>query len=134
MINFILLLLALAGFGVSYYIFKSKRKNKKMVCTFGGDCNNVLYSKYNNVFGVPLEIGGMIYYFAVFLLTGLFMAGVLDLFGISVSSILIVIGAIAVVFSAYLTFIQGVVLKDWCQWCLSSGAISLLIFIVEIIP
>jgi len=134
MINVILFLLALAGFGISGYIFYSKKKNKKMVCSFGGDCETVVNSKYNNVFGVPLEIGGMLYYFVVMVLTVLFIAGIVGFNSVSIPFVLISLGAVGVIFSIYLVYVQGVILKDWCQYCLASAAISLLIFIVEILP
>ncbi|MEX2008266.1 MAG: vitamin K epoxide reductase family protein, partial [Candidatus Spechtbacterales bacterium] len=45
---------------------------------------------------------------------------------------LIVLGlaasAAAFVFSAYLTFLQAVVIRDWCSWCLISATISTIIF------
>jgi len=134
MINIFVFLLAVAGLGVSYYIYFSKKKNKVMICHFGGDCSNVVNSKYNNIFGIPNEFSGMAYYSVVAVLVVLFMAGVVGIGSITIYSILITLGAVGVLFSTYFTYIQGVVLKDWCQYCLASAAISLLIFVIEVLP
>jgi len=134
MINIFVFLLAIMGFGISFYIFYNKRKHNKMVCHFGGDCNAVLDSKYNNTFGISNEVGGIIYYLVVALLVVLFMAGIVGFGSVGIYSTLIFLGAIAVAFSIYLTYVQGVILKNWCQYCLASAVINLLIFIVELLP
>lgn len=122
-------ILAVVGFIISYHIYKSKRKNVKLVCVIGQDCDKVVKSKYSKFFGVPTEIWGMIYYAAVFLF--LFVFGCLLLLQ---SPIIIILFKIAVSFAALssvaLIFIQAFILKEWCEWCLGADFINILIFIL----
>ena len=133
MINILVFLLAIAGLLVSWYISYKKEKNEHMVCIIGKKCEEVIYSKYNNLFGTPLENLGMLYYAVVAVLVVVFLLGVTGLGPLSVFSVLITLAIIGVLFSAYLTYIQFFVLRAACDYCLASALISLLILIVEIL-
>jgi uncharacterized membrane protein len=43
--------------------------------------------------------------------------------------VLVVLGAGAFGFSAYLTGIEAFVIRAWCRWCVASAVIATLIFI-----
>jgi uncharacterized membrane protein len=127
MIFFILnSLLALMGIFISWRIFSMKKSSEKTVCYIGGDCNNVLTSKFSKFFGISIEKIGFIYYSFLFL--GFLY---LSIFNPVTQLILwLFIGAsIGLAFSLYLTLIQGMYLKEWCPWCLSSAITTTLIFI-----
>ena len=40
---------------------------------------------------------------------------------------------ISVLFTAYLTYVEGFVLHAWCRWCLGSAAIILAIFLTSVL-
>lgn len=132
-INILVLPLGLLGFIISWYIYYKKARNENLVCLIGQDCNKVLNSKYNKTFGLPNELLGMLYYGAVVLFMLVLLFGFNQIGFISLFVFLIIIGGLAAVFSVILIFIQAFILKEWCEYCLASAAISILIFIIEII-
>ena len=122
---------AAGGFGVSLYIYYTKKHRKQLVCPIGSNCNAVVNSKYAKFLGVPLEYWGMSYYTILFtayivfifvphLLSGHFLAG------------LIMLTAAAFFFSLYLLFAQAFLLRQWCIWCILSATLSIGIFIISL--
>lgn len=127
-----MLFFSLAGFWVSWYIHIKKKKNEPMVCLIGDDCNQVVRSKYNHMFGIPNEVVGMVYYAAAAAGALLLGGGVSAVFGIPVWGALVVAGGIATVSSLILLCVQAFVLRQWCDYCIASAAITLAIFGLEI--
>lgn len=123
----------MAGFVVSWYIEHKKRKKEKLICIIGEDCDKILNSRYGRVFGVPLEVFGMLYYAVVVLLSVLLLAGTKVVGALTVACILVSLGAFAAFFSVVLIYIQCCVIKEWCEYCLASTGISIFIFALEII-
>lgn len=125
----LILILAAAGFAVSFYIYYNRNYNKHIVCSIGKNrnCNNVLNSKYNSFLGVNNTILGMIYYSFIALV---YLApNFYSIFQIQYifQSVFVITGG-AALFSVYLTLIQAIVLKEYCQWCLVSAVLSISIF------
>ncbi len=125
----IVMLLGIFGFGLALYIHHKKSGRQKMVCYVGRDCDAVVHSEYSRFFGIPIEFLGMLYYAAV----------AVAYFTFLVAPHLATMPAIfwalaattgAVLFSLYLTFIQGFVLREWCEWCLTSAFLSVAIFLL----
>ncbi len=127
MIFFILnSLLALTGIFISWRIFSKKKSSEKIVCYIGGDCNSVLTSKFSKFFGISIEKIGFIYYSFLFL--GFLYLSIFN----PVPQLILwlfIATAIGLAFSLYLTLIQGMYLREWCAWCLSSAITTTLIFI-----
>ena len=102
-----------------------------MMCPIGFDCDRVIRSDYSSFFGIPVEIIGLAYYGLVFLGYGLSTA-LPGFFGPTISLFLLSLTTIAFLFSMYLVFIQGVVLREWCSWCLSSATFCAFIFLFAV--
>lgn len=124
-------LAAIGGFGVSLYIYYTKRHNKQLACPVGSNCNVVITSRYSKFLGVPLEYLGMFYYTVVFvayivlifaphLLSKPFLSG------------LVILTTAAFFFALYLLFVQAFLLRQWCIWCILSAALSIGIFIISL--
>lgn len=125
-----IILAALGGFGVSFYIFYIKKNKGVLVCPTGSDCNAVVKSRYSKFLGVPLEYLGMAYYLiaASLYITFIFAPALLTIllpFAIGLT-------AFAFLFSLYLIFVQAFLLKQWCIWCLLSAGLSIIIFIAAL--
>ena len=124
-------LLALAGLLVSSYLSMYKLGYLGVIqCTIGG-CETVQTSRWSMLLGLPVSVWGVGAY--VTLLT-LAIAGLqprfqdarwvaLGLFGVS---------AVGVVFSGYLTYLEAFVIHAWCQWCVISAILVVLIFLLSI--
>ena len=124
---FIIIAAGIAGFFISLHIHRKKRAEERIVCPIGFDCDAVVHSKYSRFFGVPLEVGGMLYYACIAFGYAVLFA-LPDLFPAAVPSVALAVSGIAILFSIYLTGIQMFALKEWCTWCLASTVLSATIF------
>jgi uncharacterized membrane protein len=132
--NIILLALSAVGFLISYHIHAKKKKAEKLVCYVGKDCDKVIHSEYNAlIFGIHNEVLGMIYYGFAIVLTVLPFLSVSMLLGFPLTSILLVVSGLAALFSVILTFIQVFLLRELCEYCLISAAVSIAMFVVRIL-
>jgi uncharacterized membrane protein len=124
----LLIFTSAAGFLLTLYIACKKHAHEKMVCPIGGKCEQVMHTEYARFFGIPLEWLGLTYYAVLFVLyTSSFI--VADISHPLVRLLLIVFTMCGFLFSAYLTFIQGFTLKEWCTLCLASAALCTIILI-----
>jgi len=119
----------IGGFCLSAYIRHHKKYDKAMVCPLKADCHKVVHSQYSTLFGVPLEIWGMLYYGIIFISYGIFFFYP-EFYTDAVAGAVLLLSVIAFFFSIYLTAIQAFVLREWCTWCLCSACICTIIFIL----
>ena len=127
-LKILLILLSLGGFLLARRIHIHKKKKKPLVCPMKSNCDAVVHSNFSKLFGINLEVLGMIYYgFVFFVYTVLLFFPVLG-FADSIFA-LAIISSIAVIFSVYLVSLQAFVIKQWCAWCLGSAFVSLFIAI-----
>lgn len=120
-----ILILALAGFAVSFNINRKKSNKEKLVCLIGEDCDKVVHSRYATTFGVDNQIFGMIYYFSIAVFAATLIGGLVWPSLIILLFKLATIGA--ALFSIYLISVQAFILKEWCEWCLVSAFLSFFI-------
>ena len=123
---------ALVGLTITINIYKKKHTKKPLVCPFNADCDSVITSDFSSFMGIGLEIYGMLYYgfIAVFYSTMIFFPSLQN------DYLMFFMGGLTIaafLFSLYLTFLQAVVLKIWCSWCLMSAGISTAIFIFSMV-
>lgn len=127
----IIIFSAFGGFVLAAYLNHKKQRPEPMVCPLKGDCSAVIKSEFSSFFGIPVERLGMVYYLAIALAYGLFLAWP----GVATSLVsFLAVGAsmAAFLFSAYLTFIQIGFLKSICTWCLLSAVLTTVIFIASV--
>ncbi len=122
----------LAGFTLSYLIFKKKKEAAPLVCPLKFHCDTVVHSSYSRIFGIALESLGMLYYGLIFIsyMTFLYIPEI-GTFRPFVLAITLGTG-FAFFFSLYLTGIQAFVLRQWCTWCLMSAGLCITIFLLVI--
>lgn len=121
--HIISIILSFLGLGTSSYIYYSNKKNVKMYCIIGKDCNKVIKSKYSELFGIKNELLGILYY--LFIISN-------SIFRIIPTEILLIPVSLALLTSLILTFIQLFILKEFCEYCLFSNLINFLIFLVVV--
>ncbi len=122
---------SLGGIGVAGYIYYAKNYQEHLACPVGSDCNVVIKSRYSVFFGVPLEYWGMLYYVTIFCSYLAFLITPALRESLLLPTVLFLTAG-AFLFSIYLTFIQGFVLRAWCIWCLLSASLSTIIFIASL--
>ena len=122
----ILIVLAFLGLLDASYLSWNSMKKKPLVCPINQDsCNIVIESKWNRIFYFKNEVFGIIFYISVII-------GALLLFfniGSMIKIYLLIATGIAVLFSAFLVYLQANVIKNYCFYCLISALINLLIFL-----
>jgi uncharacterized membrane protein len=118
-------LISLVGLGIASYIMIEQIQDRIPTCGPGGGCGTVLSSKYAQLFGVPLYYFGVLGYISIFITTlisgdrGRMLGFVLSFFGFGMS--------------AYLTFLQYVVIESICVWCRGSAIAMTLLFVTCLI-
>jgi uncharacterized membrane protein len=127
----VIAVLALIGTLVSAYLTLYKLGYLGALQCGAGGCEVVQASQYSVLFGLPVAMWGMGAYLVLFVVA---LLGIqprwaeerwvaFGLFGFS---------AFGVAFSAYLTYLSGVVIGAFCQWCLVSAVTITLIFAFSI--
>jgi uncharacterized membrane protein len=132
----ITLLFTMAAIGLAEvtYLIRTRRMGEKAVCPIGGGCHEVLESKWNRLFSVRNDVLGWIFYLVVGIISAFLILEIqpLDAW----LWLLRAMVALAVIMSIFFTYLQAVVIKQWCFWCLMSAltvAVMFLIIVVEFI-
>jgi len=125
----IIIFIGLSGFLLSSHIHNKKKKKTKLICPLHSNCDEVINSDYSEIYGIKLEVLGMMYYAFIAIVYGLinnfsFLIG-------SVSDIFFAFSFFAFIFSLYLISVQAFVLRQWCVWCLFSAFLSTSIFVIS---
>ena len=132
----LMLLLTLAGLGVSFYLMWGYTvPDATLACGSSHGCETVKNSVYANLMGIPLPTLGLVSYLSLLVLLlvenqpavrnrdwSAFIA--LAIFGLSL---------IGVLYSAYLTYLELFVINAICRWCVASALIMVAIFLLSII-
>ncbi len=130
-IYLVVLFLSALGFFVSFMIHDRKTTEKPLVCPLDSNCEVVTHSEFGRIFGIDLEILGMLYYGLTF-----FLFSYLAFVAVSVPQLfyfaVLAMSLLAFLFSFYLVLIQFIVLREWCFWCLVSGLFCALIFFADL--
>lgn len=124
-----LIALALVGIGNTLYLSLSVYTGVAPSCILEG-CEVVLNSPYAKLFGVPLSYIGLVYY--------VYMLGVAALLAIDPRSFGLRLGALlytaaGLALSGVFIYIQGVLIGAYCQYCLISALLTLLLFVAALI-
>jgi uncharacterized membrane protein len=127
----LLSVLALVGVLISAYLTLYKLHVIGEITCAVGSCEKVQNSPYAFFLGLPVAAWGLGAYVTLFVVA---MMGLqprwvaarwvaLSLFGIA---------AVGVAFTGYLTYLEARVIHAWCQWCLGSAAIIVLVFLCSL--
>ena len=115
-------LLALFGLADAIYLTINHLTGETARCTVTSGCNEVLGSAYSSVGGVPVAALGALAYFTVFSLA------TLALFGYRQARVLLaLVVALMLLATLWLLFVQAFILHKYCEYCLFSAAITLIL-------
>ena len=117
--------LSLLGLADALYLTIEHLTGQTVRCTILSGCSEVLSSQYAVVAGMPLAAVGAAAYFAVFSLA------VLALFGYRIAGKILTPLVIAMFFvSVWLFYLQAFVIRQFCQYCLFSAAITTCLLVI----
>lgn len=123
-----ILLLALLGLGDAIFL-TVKHYVGTIDCAVWSGCQEVLKSSYSSILGIPVALFGAIYYLAIIFSALAYYQTQKNIW----ANILTFIPAIGFLFSLYLVYLQLVVIKYICIYCLLSALSSTFIFILSLI-
>lgn len=118
---------AIIGLGDSIYLTVKHFADEKVPCSLITGCEQVLTSEYAEIYGIPTAAFGAFAYFLAFALALLAAFGnrkMWLLYG------LLTVGMFA--FTAWLLYLQGVVIEAFCQFCLLSAITTTVLFIIAL--
>jgi uncharacterized membrane protein len=123
----VLFVVALVGFADSAYLTLEHFQGKVPPCTLAG-CETVLTSPYATIAGIPLALGGAIYYF-------LLLVGIFAYFDLKKPSILKWTLALSIpgfIMTLWLVFLQLFVIKAICIYCMLSATTTTILFVLTL--
>jgi uncharacterized membrane protein len=121
-------LLSLLGLADALYLTVEHVTGQTVQCTIISGCSEVLSSSYAVIAGVPLAGIGAAAYFSVFSLATLAAFGY-RLAGTLLTPLVLVMFLV----SLWLIYLQAFVIREFCQYCLFSAAITLGLLIIVLI-
>jgi uncharacterized membrane protein len=113
---------SLIGLFDSIYLTIEHLSGRSVKCTIVHGCSEVLSSPYASFRGIPLALAGAIAYFIVFSL------GTLAAFGYkSAGRFLPIVVGLMFLTTLWLFYLQAVVIKAFCQFCLLSALVTVVL-------
>jgi uncharacterized membrane protein len=99
-----------------------------LVCNVGS-CEKVQSSKYSVFLGLPVATWGIGFYL---LMLALSIAGLQERYAESrgLSLAMLLVAGWGALFTAWLNYLEAFVINAWCEWCLGSAAMVLVLFIL----
>jgi uncharacterized membrane protein len=120
----VIALLSLIGLADALYLTVEHITGQTVRCTLVAGCSEVLSSSYAVVAGIPLAAVGAAAYFSVFSLA------TLAIFGYRIAGKLLApLTAFMLLVSLWLIYLQAFVIHAFCQFCLLSAGITILLFV-----
>ena len=120
-------ILSLIGLADALYLTIEHVTGQSLQCTIIAGCSEVLSSRYAVVAGVPLAAIGAAAYFSVFSLATLAAFG----YRIAGTLLALLVAAMFLV-SLWLIYLQAFVIRQFCQYCLLSAAITICLLIAAL--
>lgn len=117
-----IVLLSLAGTGVSGYLLSFRLAEKPVLCFTGGGCEQVNASAYSTLFGLPVSAYGLGLYLLLVIL-GVLWARRPGAAGEGLRLAVFGLALVGFLFSGYLTAVEAFILHAYCTWCLTSFGI-----------
>jgi uncharacterized membrane protein len=125
----LILAFSLAGLADAVYLTAKHYTGGPVPCSITGGCEEVMTSRYATLAGLPTAGFGAAYYLAAFFLTMLY----LDSRCSWTLTLLLALTAAALAVSLALLYLMAFVIRSYCQYCLLSDAITLLLFVTALI-
>lgn len=114
------LILGFLGFVVATYLTILHFKNVLPPCHLTSNCEKVLTSQFASIGPIPLALLGSLFYLAVIFLCVLILTNYKKVF----LDAFYAVSTVGFAVSLILIFIQAYIIHAFCQYCLTSEAIS----------
>ena len=122
--------LVVLGLLVSIYMTIYKVTSNNAMCLGSGDCSTVNASSYSEVYGIPVAVFGVLGYAAILMVLYfenrnrfLMQNSTLMIFGMALTGF---------IFTVWLIYVEVVLLKALCPFCVTSQTAMTIIFIIAV--
>jgi uncharacterized membrane protein len=124
-------LISLAGLFLGAYLTLYKVGVIGALACNVGSCEQVQTSRWSVFLGVPVATWGVGFYLLMLVLS---IAGLQPRFSDSrqLSLVVMLLAGWGVVFTAWLNYLEAFVIHAWCEWCLGSAAMVVLLFVLAV--
>lgn len=122
------LLLATTGLILSAYLTYVHINPDALVCS-GDGCSTVQLSSYSEMFGIPIAVFGLLLFLTLIAL--IVMREIREDWAETISTLIVVILVAAVLYWAYLTYLEAYVIYAFCQWCVATSIVTIILLAVE---
>lgn len=119
------IVLAAGGAINAGYLVWKHYQHKPMVCPLNHDCNVITESRWSRIFFVRNEVLGLLFFIGV--LAALLASLALPNYASKLYFLIFWGSAAGTLFSAFLTYLQKYIIKDYCFYCFISAVITLLL-------
>jgi uncharacterized membrane protein len=125
-------LISLAGLFLGAYLTMYKFGVIGSLACNVGSCEQVQTSRWSVFLGLPVATWGVGYYV---LMLALAIAGLQPRFMDSrrLSLAMLLLTGWAVVFTAWLNYLEAFVIHAWCEWCLGSAGMVAVLFVLALL-
>jgi uncharacterized membrane protein len=120
--------IAALGFADATYLTIEHFMNKIPPCAVGS-CETVLSSAYSQVAGIPVALGGALFYLSVLVLLVVYQTEKKEWAG-RFALLITFLGFLA---SLYFLFLQAFILNAYCIYCLGSALTSTTLFVTALV-
>ena len=132
--NRIVFVLSLAGFGLGVYLTLAHFNVVGLPCTITHGCEEVNNDPFAKGLGIPFlkaiptaSFGGAMY--LVIAMLSMMRAVNPVVYGRGIGAIQLALSGLGLLVFAYLTYREAFVIQAWCQWCIATAVIDVIIFI-----
>jgi len=128
----VIAVLSLVGFFVAFYLLAHHVGWVGSLICGVGDCAAVQASKWSSVGPVPTSALGMVGYVALMAVS---IVGLQPAHRTAawVGTSLLVFSSLALAYSVFLTYLEAYVIHAWCQWCVTSAILVVVIFAASLV-
>lgn len=125
--NRLIFVFSLLGLLVAFFLFYEYNLKGPIFCPTGQGCDIVRASSYSRFLGISIPILGILFYLTMAVLSVVHSH---ELPKKVVRRLQMLIAVVGVGFGVYLTYLEAVVIKAFCFWCVLSFIISVAILLV----
>jgi uncharacterized membrane protein len=125
------IVLAVIGLIDSIYLVWVKFTDQYALCGPIGNCESVNTSQYSEIWGIPIALLGAGAYIVIIIL--LLLENRSELMGEYSPLIVFGISLIGVLYSIYLTYVEVVILRAICPYCVISAVVLVLLLVLSTI-
>ena len=126
-LSIVSLVLAIVGAGISGYLTYVHYNLDALVCA-GGGCEIVQTSRYSEIMGIPVALMGLLMFLAVIAL--IVVRDRIEEYAYLANAGIMILLVSSLIYFGYLTYLEANVIHAWCQWCVATSIVAVILFLV----